>query len=75
MVYNRQKSKMKKVKLYLTLGLFVCSLPCFTACEPDEVDAFAEGYRYGYENSSSWEAQPTDSEALETETMNPENVK
>lgn len=34
------------------LGLMACMLCslCFTACDPDDVDAFAEGYRYGYES-------------------------
>lgn len=31
------------------MACMLCSL-CFTACDPDDVDAFAEGYRYGYES-------------------------
>ena len=39
---------MKKMLVLTTCiaALFGCSL--FTSCEPDEVDAFAEGYRQGY---------------------------
>ncbi|MBQ6689021.1 MAG: hypothetical protein IJN02_07260 [Bacteroidales bacterium] len=30
------------------LILVICACLCFTSCDPDEVDAFAEGYRKGY---------------------------
>lgn len=42
-------------KFSVLLGLATCMLGmlCFTSCDPDDIDAFAEGYRYGYESQQS----------------------
>ncbi len=41
-----------KRKISLVLGLAACLFGSlwFTSCEPDDVDDFAAGYRYGYES-------------------------
>lgn len=37
---------MKKIIIQICLVVFV--IICCVSCSPDEVDAFARGYRYGY---------------------------
>ena len=41
--------KVQKILLYALTVAFV-SL-CMTSCDPDDVDAFAEGYRDGYNST------------------------
>lgn len=43
---------MKNFKSFIVLAITAIALMIgFTNCEPEEVDAFADGYRRGYEGS------------------------
>lgn len=43
-------------KLFIALSA-ICLAVGFSACEPEDVDAFATGYRYGYYYYSSIDEQ------------------
>lgn len=40
------KMNFKRIVLMLVVALSISAL--FTSCTPEEVDAFADGYRWGY---------------------------
>lgn len=42
-------------------SIMLVSLCSLTSCTPDEIDAFADGYRWGWENYSERERQIEDS--------------
>lgn len=45
----------KKTALFLGLAACMGGLLSLTACDPDDVDDFAAGYRYGYESQQGYD--------------------